>query len=214
MVDFFMLDGRYYRTPTSATMLGPVQKQWLKDQLSQSTGAFKVIVSPVPWHDAAKNSNDTWRGFQAERTEIFHYIRDNNITGVISLTADRHRADALINPITDYYGLYEFENSRMTNSHSHGTISNSDWLFSYNGDRMFGIVTFDLTKDDPTVTYNVVRASNNEILSAPYEVTVKGSQLNVPSFNMADFDDDGIVDANDITIMAEEFLDSGIRPSN
>jgi hypothetical protein len=103
----------------------------------------------------------------------------------------------------------------MTNGHGHGTISNSDWLFSYNGDRMFGIVTFDLTQDDPTVTYNVVRASNNEILTAPYEVTVKGSQLNVPSlFNKADFNKDGSVDVKDIRIMSEEFLDSGIRPSN
>ncbi len=210
-IDFFMLDSRYYRVHANGTMLGPVQKQWLKDRLSQSTGAFKVIVSPVPWHDAAKTSNDPWRGFPDERQEIFHYIRDNKITGVISLTADRHRADAVVNHITDYYDLYEFENSKLTNIHTHATISHPDWLFSYNGDRMFGIVTFDLTKKDPTVTYNVVKP-NNEILPTPYKVTVKGSQLNVPPFSKGDINNDGKVDIGDLNKISDDFLKSGVRP--
>ena len=215
MVDFFMLDGRYYRVPygtANRTMLGPVQKQWLKDQLSASTGVFKVIVSPVPWHDAAKpGTTDPWLGFPEEKAEIFNFIRDNSITGVISLTADRHRADALVNPIDGYYPLYEFENSRLTNSHWHETISHSDWLFSYNSDRIFGIVTFDLTKNDPTITYNVVR-TNNETLPTPYKVTINGSQLNVPLFPEGDINKDGKVDTDDLNIMSKEYLDSGIRP--
>lgn len=181
-VDFFMLDGRYYRVPKDGTMLGPVQKQWLKESLRQSEGLFKVIVSPVPWHDAAKNSDDTWRGFAGEREEIFSYIRDHHITGVLSLTADRHRSDAVINHIPDYYDLYEFESSRLTNKHYHKPISHPDWLFSYNKDRMFGLVTFDLTEDEPRVSYQIVRM-DGQTVPPPCQVTIKGSKLRVPSFS-------------------------------
>lgn len=53
-VDFFMLDGRYYREGSyigdsyEPTMLGPVQKEWLKESLLNSKATFKVIASPVP----------------------------------------------------------------------------------------------------------------------------------------------------------------------
>ncbi len=50
-VDFFFLDGRYYRDPADApdvagkTMLGAEQKAWLKDELRASRAPFKVLVS-------------------------------------------------------------------------------------------------------------------------------------------------------------------------
>ncbi|MFV2069493.1 MAG: alkaline phosphatase D family protein, partial [Pirellulales bacterium] len=51
-VDFFLLDCRFYRTNPFGdhpSMLGPVQKAWLFDQLNRSQATFKVIVSSVPW---------------------------------------------------------------------------------------------------------------------------------------------------------------------
>jgi len=97
-VDFFMLDGRYYRTdPKTAnpSMLGSVQLQWLFDRLKGSTATFKVIASPVPWAAGTKpGSLDTWDGFPDEREKIFSFLEKNKIAGVVLLSADRHRSDA------------------------------------------------------------------------------------------------------------------------
>jgi alkaline phosphatase D len=240
MVDFFMLDGRYYRTqpqPAGAgtTMLGSVQKQWLKDKLSASTATFKVIASPVPWHDQAKGLEigryDTWRGFPNEREEIFAYIRNNNITGVILMSADRHRGDVVRNHNAPGYDLYEFENSRLTNVHAHPQINHPDWVLSYSpigflskrvwpDKQMFGMLTFDLTQDDPTITYHIVDIDGNiqkpcgvDVLPASCELTVYGSEMNVPPLGYkADLDNDGEVDLIDFSTLTREWMDTGIWP--
>ena len=92
-VDFFMLDNRYYRSFKDGTMLGPVQKAWLFDTLKGSTGAFKVLASPVPWTaDIKPGSKDPWDGFPKEREEIFSFIDSNKVPGVF-LVASVFRDD-------------------------------------------------------------------------------------------------------------------------
>ena len=98
------------------TMLGRTQKAWLKKQLRRSRATFKVIASPVPWVLKAKgNSLDTWRGFQAEREEIFSHLEKEEIDGVILISADRHRSDLWRIERKRGYPLYEFESSRISN---------------------------------------------------------------------------------------------------
>lgn len=174
-VDFFMLDGRTYRTnpyDENPTMLGPVQKAWLLDQLKNATGTFKVIVSPVPWSLATKGAaRDTWNGFKAERKEIFDFLADHKIDGVILLSADRHRSDAWKIERKNGYPLYEFESSRLTNQHVHELMPGA--LFGYNEKQSFGLLTFDTTLDDPMVTYQIV-SIDNEIKG---ELTIKRSEI-------------------------------------
>ena len=174
-VDFFLLDGRTYRTNPYAenpTMLGPVQKAWLLDQLRKAKGTFKIIASPVPWSLATKGAaRDTWNGFREERREIFDFLTENKIDGVILLSADRHRSDAWkIERKTDY-PLYEFESSRLTNQHVHELMPKA--LFGYNEKQSFGLLTFDTTLDDPTVTYQIV-SIDNEIV---HELMIKKSEI-------------------------------------
>jgi alkaline phosphatase D len=153
-----MLDGRFYRTnPYSAnpTMLGPVQKKWLLEKLKDSQATFKVIASPVPWSLATKGeARDTWNGFKKERQEIFDFLAENRINGVILISADRHRSDAWRIDRNNGYPLFEFESSRLTNQHVHELMSNA--LFGYNEKQSFGFLTFDTRKDDPTVKYQIV----------------------------------------------------------
>jgi alkaline phosphatase D len=156
-VDFFMLDGRFYRTNPHTkhpTMLGPVQKAWLKDALVSSKGTFKVIASPVPWaYNSKGESLDTWNGYREERTEIFDFLAENKIDGVILLSADRHRSDVWCIERPNGYALYEFESSRLTNEHVHKVMPES--LFGYNEKQSFGLLTFDTTLEDPTITYQI-----------------------------------------------------------
>lgn len=174
-VDFFMLDGRFYRTNPNLknpTMLGPVQKKWLFEQLKQSRGTFKVLASPVPWTFYAKGKSlDTWNGYREERNEIFDYLKDNKIEGVILISADRHRSDAWRIEREDAYPLYEFESSRLTNTHVHKLMPKA--LFGYNEKQSFGLLSFDTRKSDPTVTYRIVNIENEIIRS----FTLKRSQL-------------------------------------
>ena len=79
-VHFILLDGRYYRDRDGGTMLGPVQKAWLKETLKHSTATFKVLASPVPWTAKIKpGSKDPWDGYPVEREEIFSFIEDQNL---------------------------------------------------------------------------------------------------------------------------------------
>jgi alkaline phosphatase D len=174
-VDFFMLDGRFYRRNPNVknpTMLGPVQKKWLFEQLKLSMGTFKVLASPVPWTFHAKGTSlDTWNGFQDERNEIFDFLKDNKIQGVILISADRHRSDAWRIEPEDTYPLYEFESSRLTNTHVHKLMPKA--LFGYNEKQSFGLLSFDTKNTDPTVTYKIVNI-DNEII---HSFTLKRSQL-------------------------------------
>ena len=174
-VDFFMLDGRFYRTnpfDENPTMLGPVQKEWLLEQLRKSSATFKVLVSPVAWTFFAKGGAlDTWNGFRAERDEIFSFLSADKIDGVVLLSADRHRSEAWRIDREDDYTLLEFMSSRLTNQSvaelKPGTV------FAYNQKQSFGLLTFDTTKPDPTVVYDIVSIDNELI----HRLTVSKSEI-------------------------------------
>ncbi len=179
-VDFIMLDCRYYRTAPQGndrSMLGPVQKAWLKEQLTASKGTFKILCSSVPWDFRTKgDSKDTWNGYKKEHEEILSFIESEDIEGVVLMSADRHRSDAWKIERKDGYGLYEFNSSRLTNQHIHKTMEKQGAIFSYNDPQSFGLVTFDTTVADPQVTYDVVNIDGEK----PHSLTVKRSELNHP----------------------------------
>jgi alkaline phosphatase D len=133
---------------------------------------FKVIASPVPWSLATKGeARDTWNGFKEERQEIFDFLAENKINGVILISADRHRSDAWRIDRSNSYPLYEFESSRLTNKHFHELMP--DALFGYNEKQSFGLLTFDTTPSDPTVTYQII-SNDNELI---HTLTLKRSEI-------------------------------------
>ena len=174
-VDFFMLDGRYYRDkPRSEnpSMLGAAQKKWLFEKLKSSKATFKVLASPVPWALGAKpGSRDPWQGYKAEREQIFSFLESNRIDGVILISADRHRSDAWKIERENGYDLYEFESSKLTNIHTHKIMPGA--LFGYNKKCSFGLLTFDTTITDPEVTYQIINIDDEVIR----ELLLKKSQL-------------------------------------
>ncbi|MHC4309175.1 MAG: alkaline phosphatase D family protein [Planctomycetota bacterium] len=164
-VDFFMLDGRYYRNKPKGknpSMLGPVQKEWLLKKLKASTATFKVLASPVSWAFGTKpGSRDTWQGYKLEREDIFSFLEENKIDGVILISADRHRSDIWKIERTNGYALYEFESSKLTNIHTHRLIP--DALFGYNKKCSFGLLEFNTGLSDPRVTYQIISIDNEVI---------------------------------------------------
>ncbi|MBX3560955.1 MAG: alkaline phosphatase D family protein [Sphingomonas sp.] len=99
-VDFFILDGRYHRDPSDApdtpakTMLGAAQKAWLKAELQRSRAPFKILVSGGGWSSAEREEGgDSWAVYMHERDEIFDFIRDRGIEGVVCISGDSHMGE-------------------------------------------------------------------------------------------------------------------------
>jgi len=93
-IDVFMLDGRYHRDPNNAsnlahkTQLGAKQLAWFKRELLASKAPVKMLASGGEWQ--AYGTDDSWRSFKQERDDIFKFIEDNGIKGVLLISGDRH----------------------------------------------------------------------------------------------------------------------------
>lgn len=114
--DLIMLDtrleGRSEQVATSSnaiddpnrTILGTTQKQWFKDQLTQSTGKWKIVgqqvmFAPLEIFGGNIVNADQWDGYRADRTEVIEYVTNNNIDNVVVLTGDIHTSWANDVPI-------------------------------------------------------------------------------------------------------------------
>jgi alkaline phosphatase D len=166
-VECFMLDGRTYREnflKENPSMLGPVQKAWLFDALRASTAPFKLLVSPVAWADDAKmetmpsgetiRAMDTWSGFAEERAEIFNFLAEHRINGVMLLSSDRHRNDVRINRRERGYPLLEFESGWLTNEKGSG--GSGAPVFEYLDGPAFGCITFKPDEADPLAIVEII----------------------------------------------------------
>ena len=161
-VHFIMLDGRYYRSRKGeSSMLGPAQLKWLFKTLKNSTGRFKVIASPVIVGLKIGNQLTILMG-DAEQV-VFSFIEQNRIDGVFLIAADRHRSDLRVTKRETGYDLYEFESSRLTNRHTHGVVKTPGLIWGYNKTCSFGLIRFDTTAVDPTVTFEVINIEGEKV---------------------------------------------------
>jgi alkaline phosphatase D len=162
-----MLDCRYYRTspklpPNERSMLGPVQKAWLKETLKNSNAKVRVIASSVPISQGVKpGSPDPWDGYAVEREEIFSFLESENIQSVLFIAADRHRSDIWRTDRPSGRSFYEFQSSRLTNLHTHAVMKGS--IFGYRDEPSFGKLTFDTQSKPPLVTYSIVNINNETV---------------------------------------------------
>lgn len=143
LVDLFMIDTRHIGRQrqinditepalfaADRTILGPTQKQWLKDQLTASTAKWKLIGNQVHfsevnywWAGPAVGQTpqelestflDAWDGYPAERTELIQFIQNGGIQNLVFLTGDSHTSWAFdvvdkvdtLNPASDLLTRY------------------------------------------------------------------------------------------------------------
>lgn len=144
-VDLFMVDTRIEErdeqildvtnpalyAPTR-TMLGTTQRDWLFNNLSNSTALWKIVGNQVifaqfnigwfaaldpTFSPAALESIflDIWDGYPAERLAIINYIEQNNLDDVIILTGDFHSAfafdvaDTVVNDLAGYTPVSNYD---------------------------------------------------------------------------------------------------------
>lgn len=166
-VDFFVLDGRYHRDPTGntddagKTMLGAAQKAWLKRGLKASRTPFKVLTIGGGWSTAENESGgDSWGVYLTERNEIFDFIRDNGIEGVVCISGDSHMGELNCIPRSEQggYDIYDLCSSPLAqmpaakNTRQMPEVRVRDtWTRSVN----FGVMRFQLAGGMPTLTYTL-----------------------------------------------------------
>lgn len=183
-VECFLLDGRYYRENfllPSPSMLGPVQKAWLLRALRASTAPFKLLVSPVAWADDAKvdtgpggeklYNRDSWYGYRAEREEIFNFITEQRITGVILISSDRHRNDVRLHRRTRGYPMIEVTSGWLTNSVGAGR--SGETIFEYTTGPAFGMFSADAGPADPVGRLEIVNIRGEPV----FQREIKLSEL-------------------------------------
>lgn len=130
--DFFLLDNRYHRTAeylsvnenNQTAYLGEKQLTWLKNALKASRATFKFIVSG----SQALNPNNTyecWRHYDREWNELINFLTDENISGVIFLSGDRHFTEiTAYKPDKAKYTFYDITVSPLTSGAAN--LSNSN----------------------------------------------------------------------------------------
>jgi alkaline phosphatase D len=114
--EFFMLDDRYYRTQPNdsiPTVLGTGQMAWFKQNLKQSKAVFKFISIGSQVFNQLSEHECYWH-YKDELGDIIKFIKDENISGVIFLTGDRHHSEVLKLDVEGSYPLYEFTSSGIT----------------------------------------------------------------------------------------------------
>jgi len=173
-VDFFFLDGRYYRDPNSKkdnvgkTMLGAAQKAWLKKGLKESVAPFKFLISGSGWSGAGGHGNDSWSSFLTERDEIFNFIRDNGISGVVLLSGDTHVGELNVIPWSGQggYDFYDLVSSPLAQNTGQSFLNQKPEMRArtpYSGSTNFGVIDFDMTADVTSLEFKLVTVQGGSV---------------------------------------------------
>ena len=162
-VDFFVVDGRYHRSPNEfpddekKRMLGDAQFEWLLDGLKNSKAKFKIIASGSVLHHSKV---DRWRIFTCSRHRLFDAITKHKISGVMYVGGDMHQSLVWQHHESDRVGypIIEIMSSGITNGK----------------DLSFATIDFDTTVDDPTARVRIIYGNGEKVHT---DKTWKLSQL-------------------------------------
>jgi alkaline phosphatase D len=173
-VDFYFLDGRYWRSENTEpdgpdkTMLGKAQLAWLRQELQRSEAPFKVLICGSNWALGEGTRDDTWAGFTHERNALFEFIRERDIGGVVLLAGNTHFPYASCAPWSRYggYDFYDLTSSALAQTVSKQIPLPVDPTAPIAPDQFVrppllnvnnaGILEFDLAAEDPVLRFNAI----------------------------------------------------------
>lgn len=182
-VEIIMLDTRSCRDGSRrgehGSYLGQEQMHWLKETLKNSEAPFKIISSGTMWSDYMSKAKDSWGSWDIKaREEIFSFIEDENIPGVLLVSGDRHGARGFTIPRESGFKFYEFETATLGGVPGPDAMApdTSNQLFGYHGNDAiaFGEFTFNLSNSNFSVNFRLIN-ENGRILeehSIPYKELV------------------------------------------
>lgn len=169
-VDFFVLDAYTHRDEQGAsTILGERQLRWLKNHLAASDARFKILLSSASWSNAPEVARDSWLAFPAERADLFGFIKEEDIHGVVLVSGDDDEAEIKALPFSDEgaYDLYELVSSPLAQEPQQAYQEDSQTTIAiqepYAESMNFGLLSFDMTVEDPTLSFEVVNVFGNSV---------------------------------------------------
>lgn len=159
-VQFFMLDGRYHRSPDkdedtpTKTMLGARQLEWLKRELLASKAKVKLLANGSEWE--SYGSDDSWSLYKKERDPFFAWIDDHRIEGVIFLSGDRHFSSGYhIN------GRFLELSAGPVGSANSKLRPNPERFTGHDQGRLWGVLDIDTTASPPRIAYEFWRTGHS-----------------------------------------------------
>ena len=167
---FFLMDDRWFRTSNKRTtgareMLGKAQIEWLIDALKHSPATFKFIaignqvLSDLPLYENMAT-------YAEERAALIKAITDENISGVIFLTGDRHQTELTQLNREGTYPLRDLTVSPLTSSANNKTKDEKNTLRvpdTYVGERNFAILEFNGKRKERVVTIIIYDTLGKEL---------------------------------------------------
>lgn len=158
-VKMILLDTRYFRSPLlksadpekryelspEGTVLGEVQWNWLKEELTSSKADFNVLVSSIQFL-SAEHGFETWGNFPAEVGKLQELIVSSGAKNVILLSGDRHISEFSKTNLPGIdYPLIDFTSSGLTHTYSGFTGEPNRYRAGeVVKDLSFGLLLFDL----------------------------------------------------------------------
>ncbi len=169
-IEFFLLDNRYNRTPNrrttgERTILGENQLEWLIDALSASRAPFKMVAIGGQVLNTAGVYENYSNQAPEERAYLLRRIEEEEISGVIFLTGDRHHTelshyvnangdpvyDLTVSPLTAGVGRGADEDNRLRVEGTH--------LAAHN----FGLLTFSGPRTERQLLIQVMDKDGEEV---------------------------------------------------
>lgn len=118
--DFFLLDNRSFRTPNnqleaaSKTLLGEAQLEWLIQSLISSDSPWKMVCIGGQVLNTA-NSGETYQNLAPREQEyLLRRITEEDISGVVFLTGDRHHTELSERKLANGKMVYDVTISSLT----------------------------------------------------------------------------------------------------
>ena len=129
-IKVILLDTRYFRDnlilsedrdqryePSSGTILGEEQWEWLEDELRNSEASFNVILSSIQVL-SAEHGFETWGNFPSEVDKLKDLIVASEAKNVFLLSGDRHISEFSGTKVEGLgYELIDFTSSGLTHSY-------------------------------------------------------------------------------------------------
>lgn len=170
-IEIIMLDTRSNRDwkqrSHRGAYLGDAQMQWLFKTLKASKSQFIILTSGTMWSDFMSKAKDSWGTWDIPgREEIFDFIEDNQIGGVLLVSGDRHGARGFTINRPSGFALHEFEVATLGSDRGPDPFAKdkSGQFFGYGGGLIaFGEFTFDMNKPDPEVTFRMIDEGGREL---------------------------------------------------
>jgi len=118
--DFFLLDNRSFRTPNNQretadkTLLGKAQLEWLVESLIFSDSPWKMVCIGGQVLNSSASGETYTNLAPAERDYLLRRVTEENISGVVFLTGDRHHTELSERRLTNGKRVYDVTISSLT----------------------------------------------------------------------------------------------------